>query len=278
MENLNCPVCGSEKKPKNKYCSFKCNNIVINKNKDYSIQNKKAGKTKSENSKLKEIIIERNCKCGVIFKVKTNGKGKGFLKQFCSRKCANSRIMTEDKRLKISVGNKKSEKLKIANSIGRGRIRRNNLCSCKYCKITYSTLNRKTYCSDECKRKSKIKDYTQLKYYKTAASFKFNLATYKNEFNFGLIDLFGWYKAKNNGDNLGGVSRDHIFSVNEGFKRNINPLILAHPANCRLMIHTDNISKNKKSDITLEDLLEKIKLFDLKYGNFYKEYININMR
>jgi hypothetical protein len=31
------------------------------------------------------------------------------------------------------------------------------------------------------------------------------------------------------------------------------------------MVHSDNISKNKRSDIELEQLLEKIELWDKKY-------------
>jgi hypothetical protein len=62
-----------------------------------------------------------------------------------------------------------------------------------------------------------------------------------------LIEKYGWYKAKNNGNNLGGVSRDHMLSVSEGYKLSIDPYFLSHPANCKLMVHSENISKNKKS-------------------------------
>ena len=64
---------------------------------------------------------------------------------------------------------------------------------------------------------------------------------------------------------MGGVSRDHIYSVNEGFKNKVDPKIISHPANCRLMVHSENISKNKKSDITIEELLIKIDNWNKKY-------------
>lgn len=54
-----------------------------------------------------------------------------------------------------------------------------------------------------------------------------------------------------------------MLSVREGFELGIDPKLISHPANCRLMKHTDNISKNKKSVITVEELLEKIKEFDV---------------
>lgn len=85
-------------------------------------------------------------------------------------------------------------------------------------------------------------------------------------FDFSIIEKYGWYSPSNKRNNLGGVSRDHIYSVMEGFKNNIDSKILSHPANCQLMIHNDNISKGNKSSITLEELLEKIKEWDKKYG------------
>ena len=59
-----------------------------------------------------------------------------------------------------------------------------------------------------------------------------------------------------------------MLSVNDGFKLNINPNLISHPANCRLMIHSENISKNKKSIITEKELLERINNWDKKYGDW----------
>lgn len=53
-----------------------------------------------------------------------------------------------------------------------------------------------------------------------------------------------------------------MFSVKEGFVLNVDPEIMKHPANCKLMIHSENISKNDKSTITLDELLERIKQWD----------------
>lgn len=56
-----------------------------------------------------------------------------------------------------------------------------------------------------------------------------------------------------------------MLSVREGFELGIDPKLISHPANCRLMIHNENVSKNKKSIITLEELLDRIEKFEQKY-------------
>jgi len=62
-----------------------------------------------------------------------------------------------------------------------------------------------------------------------------------------------------------GVSRDHLYSVYDGFSNKIDPKILKHPANCRLMIHSENSRKHKTSSITLNELKERIKIWDLTH-------------
>ena len=85
-----------------------------------------------------------------------------------------------------------------------------------------------------------------------------------------LIKEFGWYtcpgkKRKHQPKNISGVSRDHIISVSYGFANNIDPTVLSHPANCKIMIHSDNKIKHNKCDITLDQLLIKIKVWEQKY-------------
>lgn len=54
-------------------------------------------------------------------------------------------------------------------------------------------------------------------------------------------------------------------SVSYGFTNNIDPAVISHPANCRIMLHKDNKIKHSKSDITLSQLLEKIEIWNKKY-------------
>lgn len=106
--------------------------------------------------------------------------------------------------------------------------------------------------------------------YRSDCSFKFNLADYPSEFDFTLIEQFGWYRAKNRGDNPNGISRDHLVSVKYGFDNNIDPKIISHPANCQLIRHNENVSKGIKCKISLEQLLEKINYWNNKYSTLVK--------
>ena len=110
------------------------------------------------------------------------------------------------------------------------------------------------YC-ERCKR-----EYMNM--YRWKAGFKFNVYDYPTHFDLSLIERYGWYSASNRGGNLNGVSRDHLYSVHDGFVNGIEPSIISHPANCRLVLHRDNQKKKNKSSITLEKLLERIKDFE----------------
>ena len=107
-----------------------------------------------------------------------------------------------------------------------------------------------------------------IKTYKRLCEFKFALNSYPDEFDFTLIENYGWYKAKNRGDNLNGVSRDHIYSRDKGFENLIDPYIISHPANCQLLRHNDNVSKHSNCDIEIENLINKIKEWNQKYGEY----------
>jgi len=110
-------------------------------------------------------------------------------------------------------------------------------------------------------KRGKYKESQQegFKRYRQLCEFKFSLKDYPNKFDFHLIEKYGWYKAKNRGDNPNGVNRDHMYSIKEGFVNNVDPLIISHPANCQLITHKNNIEKRSKSSITLDELYKRIK-------------------
>jgi hypothetical protein len=112
---------------------------------------------------------------------------------------------------------------------------------------------------------------TGIERYRQLCEFKFGIKNFPEYFNFKLIENYGWYKAKNNGNNLNGVSRDHMYSINDGFLNGIHPIIISHPANCELMPQQMNSKKNAKSSISLEKLLEKIKIFENVYKTKNKD-------
>jgi len=128
---------------------------------------------------------------------------------------------------------------------------------CKSCGQNNCVLYGKFICTN-----CKLQNYPK---YKELARFKFNVFEYPKEFDLHLIETYGWYSAKNRGGNLNGVSRDHVFSVLDGFKNKIDPEIISHPANCRLILQKINSSKKAKSLTSLEDLLLKIAEWNEKY-------------
>lgn len=66
--------------------------------------------------------------------------------------------------------------------------------------------------------------------------------------------------AKDNGHETGRQTFhvDHIYSVLDGFKNEVPPSIISHPCNLRILEAKKNSSKGRNSEITLEELYEKI--------------------
>lgn len=62
------------------------------------------------------------------------------------------------------------------------------------------------------------------------------------------------------------LSRDHLFSVADGFHGLVDPTLLAHPANCRIILQRENMSKKHKSSISLDGLLARIERWEERYG------------
>jgi hypothetical protein len=84
---------------------------------------------------------------------------------------------------------------------------------------------------------------------------------YGSEKELNLLKEFGVFSSKN----TKGVVRDHKYSRYSGFKHQINPIILRHPANCEIILHKDNVKKAKTKhrykdgdSMTLEDLFSSI--------------------
>lgn len=97
--------------------------------------------------------------------------------------------------------------------------------------------------------------------YKINCQFHFNLGDFPEEFELKKVrKMFHPFKNKH------GYTRDHMLSIFDGFNQNIDPKIISHPANCKLIKHSKNSSKNKKSSITLNVLQERIIDWDRKYA------------
>jgi hypothetical protein len=259
-----CKNCGINIKEKNTYCSLTCRNIYVNKNlRDYT---KNSGRIK-ELSKEKYSQNPKKCK-----KCELPIDYKDRTKLYCSDECRNSSInRTNRKGLKYKMTQQGRENI-IRTNLERIGVTKefieynktpNKCCNCNNL-LSFKKRNNK-YCCIDCRRMYERNLMSDYKQYKQDTKFNFNLSDFPSEFEFSLIEEYGWYKPVNRGNNLGGVSRDHIYSVNEGFKNKIDPKIISHPANCKLMVHNENISKNKKSNITIDELLKKIEDWDKKY-------------
>jgi hypothetical protein len=239
-EKIECLECGNEfkglKNYNRKFCSKSCSITFNNKNRIINYE-----KTKKSN------CIE----CGKEIEINLRASSK---KCKCDE-CNKERKRKYDKERRKS--NKKECNKKECNKIGKIKRRRKfnkekkkKIRICKKCNQN-ELKPRKQYC-DQC-------SYDYYHIYRPKCVFKFSLDEYPDKFDFDLIKEHGWYSPTNKNNNLTGVSRDHIYSVKEGFENGINPKIISHPANCQLLIHTDNSSKNKSSDITIQELLQKIK-------------------
>lgn len=262
-----CKFCGLEKEYKN-FQQFGSHVASCYQNPNFSIRIRKTREfnLQATNNKLGELkLFKVNCfKCSKEFEVKE--RTKQFPKKekyFCSRRCANSRTWSESDKNKKSISAKKSEKILMATkNRNYSKLRTAKRINCIICNKL--TKNKKFCCIKCYKQNLTLKPQKEI--YRKKCQFNFSLSDYPNEFDFELIKKYGWYKSKKHKDyNLNGVSRDHMYSISEGFKNNIDPTIISHPANCVLMKHSDNNKKDRKCSITIKNLLLRIKQWDKTY-------------
>lgn len=233
-----------------------------------AVQNKAFRLKISCNDYKREIIKCLNCN-------KEKNCRKNDNMKFCSQSCSaiySNKYRTEDSRKKQIKSLKKTlslkpiiKKEKILQSnpknktkliLVNGKKKRvyinNNISNCKICNQKMFNSFRR-FCS-KCR-------YNYYKIYRVDCNFKFVINEYLflfSEKELLNLKLLGMYSPTNKNNNLGGVSRDHIFSINEAYKLSINPCFISHPANCNLLVHSENSKKYINSDIILNDLYIKI--------------------
>lgn len=198
--------------------------------------------------------------------------------KFCSRSCANSRgPRTEDFKNKVRsklVGRKVSDstRAKLSGDNHPKRKGRNLppiviTKECLYCNNNFqSKYGKQKYCSQKCYSLYVKSSKTAFENYRNECAFKFNVYDYPQEFDLALVEQYGFYSASNKGNNLNGISRDHKISVRYGFDNAIEPKLISHPANCQLMIQSENSAKKTKCSISIDELKDLIKKWDEKYG------------
>jgi hypothetical protein len=261
--------CDNKTENKRVYCSLSCRNYYVNKYlRDYS----KNGEGLSKEVKDKYETNPKYCKnigCGkkISYEKRRN--------EYCGGSCSASHTNTlrevyHRKPLSgvalenIKLANRKQSEKKTGDKFSEYVINPNICLNCSEA-LQYALRKRK-YCNTKCRKMFKRKDMDEFLIYKAETKFNFGLSNYPDEFDFGLVEEHGWYSPSNSKKpNLNGVSRDHMLSVREGFNNGVDPKLLSHPANCKLMAHTDNISKNKNSSITESELKSRIYNWNNKY-------------
>ena len=239
-----------------KYCSRICANR--------DIANKK-----SLNSKEKRICEG----CGDPFIVNISSDHK-----YCTQKCAYKHM--GKKRIGIIV-TPRIEKFCIICGISFivKITSTKKLCSSPICKSIFTSNIQKGVPEKEWVKKQ-TSDYMKLhpkigkdnprfnpnksesRQYKIDGLFKFDMGEYPEIFD--LRKVKNMYHPVKNKE---GYVRDHMFSRQDGFDQKIDPKIISHPANCQLITNSENACKRNKSCITLNELLERIRLWDIKYNN-----------
>lgn len=206
---------------------------------------------------------------------------KGKYRKTCSDICSKKLTAMNSTDRNLSIHLAYTEKRELRKKV------------CPICnKEFYPKKKKQVCCSLSCGRKfnymktlsnkllSITQDFEKIKLFKEVyakeCSFKFSLNSYKDEFDFNLIEKNGWYKPSNHGNNLSGISRDHIYAVMDGFNNIIDPYLISHPANCRLIIHTDNIKKGSVSLISYDELVKRVIEWNKKYG-VYENKIAYNL-
>jgi hypothetical protein len=263
--------CYNNTEDKKIYCSLSCRNYYVNK---YIRNYSDVSKTLHNKGKKEYFLNPKicpKCKNKISYKKRRN--------TFCSKNCAFSDNNINRNGLKYNITEEGLKNLRksACENLNGVDYKLSEIARLKYEKspknclnclepLDYNNRNKRKFCSDICRRKYGRKDRDAYLNYKEDTKFKFNLADYPSEFDFSLIEKHGWYAPSNSRKpNISGVSRDHMLSVREGFQLDIEPKLLSHPANCRLMIHNENISKNKKSVLTKEELIDRINKWFIKY-------------
>ena len=216
-----------------------------------------------------EDHIKTCIKCGEKFVWRGRKSSAEFSKkQFCGYKCSKARIHSGESRKTLSA-------LMIAKADAKGRKIKTKRWGnkCVICDLQFPTYGTKKLCSKQCreiyfdrKRQKFLEQLPEIRRYRAECRFRFSLKDFPEEFDFQFLSNHGMYSAKNHGNNMKGVSRDHMVSISYGFENKIPTEIIRHPANCQLLLQSHNASKRSKCAITIEELMERIEKWNKKYA------------
>jgi hypothetical protein len=123
-----------------------------------------------------------------------------------------------------------------------------------------SKANLYFFCSNKCKEESK--DYYSNRYLINPNTFK-RFMIYKKEVIRETEKTIRIHKSKIKNIELRGIKYkyelDHKYSIYSGFCQKVNPKIVSHWKNLKILTQSKNRSKHKKNSLTLQELLNEIK-------------------
>ena len=249
MSTHTCEHCQTVFKPgpgaKGRFCSKPCQHQGM------ALINKRLGEQRRSNKPLRSCV---QCEQPI-----TSKSGKLYCSQSCSavynNKARVPKINSRPSIIKITPYKSWKD-----NVVGPYTFVYRNICS---------KTNLPFYGSSYQKYHSAI--IVDRQHYAYACRFKFSISQFPEWFDGSLIKTYGWYStpgSRKGITNLNGVSRDHIVSVDYGYKHNIPPETISHPANCNLLLHKDNQRKKTSCSISLADLNERIKQFNQQHPDW----------
>jgi hypothetical protein len=95
--------------------------------------------------------------------------------------------------------------------------------------------------------------------YWAACKFKFSNTDIEKIPGFPLLKQYGMYHPVKN---LNGVSRDHIISISDAYNNGYDSKYIGHAANCRFMLHSDNMKKHSNSMLTYDELIDRVEYWE----------------
>lgn len=231
--NLNpkrCARCSNpleyQKQHSNQFCSNSCSAQTHNAKRGARSEETRLRISKTLKSKDKKTSLL----CKISFCVICHSVIKNRYGKVCSRSCQNK--MTSQQRLQHPVKMSQETEWK-----------RRYALYCHYADVPVSF--------DEFKTK-KQNDETAWTLYRKQCRFLFRAKLSVLE------KVKGYDLLKNSNPVYREYSLDHMLSVSYGFYNDVDPTIIAHPANCEVLTISENSRKGSSCSITLEELKKRI--------------------
>jgi hypothetical protein len=230
--------------------------------------------TKNENIKLYNQNPKKCLCCGII--IDYDNKRKDFCNHSCSATYTNKKRiengwtlsdvskqqigLTVSKKLKIYFQQNprtKSPTYKAPKEYPTTNIKYKQ---CEKCNIIFiSPASRSSCYCTKCRYENKT-------FYRKSCRFSLSSKKHSELFDFEMIKNYGWYRPHSAmNPNPTGVTWDHLYQIQEGYKNNISFELIKHPANAEMVPYKENFNRRISSTITLNELFLRIVLWE--FGN-----------